>query len=265
MGEQTLITWTNHTFNPWIGCTKISAGCTHCYAETLMDTRMGRVQWGPQGLRVRTSSDNWKQPLRWNRKAAQDGVRRKVFCASLADVFEDHASISDVWRADLFNLIDQCPALDWLLLTKRPENIRPMVPGVWIDKGFPANVWIGTTAEDQPAADRRVPVLLSLPARVRFLSCEPLIGPIDLKGWIYTNGLWVDGDNRVDWVIAGGESGHGARAMDPDWARGLRDQCAAAAVPFFFKQWGSAGGDPTQHHGGDVLDGRRWQAFPNRV
>ncbi len=263
MGEQTSIAWTNHTFNPWVGCTKVSAGCAHCYAETLMDTRLVRVTWGPQGLRVRTSTDNWEQPLRWNRKAEQDGVRRKVFCASLADVFEDHSSISTVWRTDLWTLIEATQNLDWLLLTKRPENIRPMVPGVWGDKGFPANVWIGTAAEDQRAADQRVPVLLSLPARVRFLSCEPLIGPIDLGRWIYTEGgPWT---SDIDWVIAGGESGHGARAMNPDWARGLRDQCVAADVPFFFKQWGSAGGDPTQHHGGDVLDGRRWQAFPDRA
>ena len=264
MGETTGITWTNHTFNPWVGCTKVSPGCTHCYAETLMDKRLGKVQWGPQGTRVRTSPDNWKQPLKWDRKAKRDGVRRKVFCASLADVFEDHPSIDPQWRADLFTMIDQTTNLDWLLLTKRPENINRMVADYagdveWLTSGQ-KRIWLGTTVENQAMADKRIPELMNTPeVAVKFLSCEPLLGPVNFvqtfwdSSLSYPSGLWV---------IAGGESGPGSRPMDLSWPLSLLDQCHEARVPFFFKQWGSIGGDQSKHHGGDFLDGHQWHEFP---
>jgi protein gp37 len=133
MAENSNIEWTHHTFNPWIGCTKVSDGCKNCYAENLMDKRYGRVKWGPQGTRVRTSEANWKKPLKWNREAEAKGERHRVFCASLADVFEDKPDQPEMeqWRLELLELIIKTPYLDWLLLTKRPENVRGMVYGDW--------------------------------------------------------------------------------------------------------------------------------------
>ncbi|MBK8188843.1 MAG: phage Gp37/Gp68 family protein [Vampirovibrionales bacterium] len=262
------------TFNPWVGCQKVSSGCKHCYAETLMDTRYGKVKWGPAGTRVRTSDANWRKPLTWNRQAEKEGRRLRVFCASLADVFEGREEVAP-WRADLFELIAKTRMLDWLLLTKRPENIEPMLraittPGgtldAWrlLETGYYSNVWLGTSVENQEAADERIPKLLAAPAKVRFLSCEPLLSPVDL---IRLNGVLVRkqthailddrgtygmanesvrlpvGETGIHWVIVGGESGQQARPMNPEWARLLRDQCVDAGVPFFFKQWGEWG-DP---------------------
>lgn len=238
MGKDSKIEWTDHTFNPWIGCSKVSLGCQHCYAETLMDKRMGRVQWGPNGTRERSSETYWRQPLKWNREAQDAGVMRSVFCASLADVFEDRAELRQ-WRSDLFAMVEHTRYLRWLFLTKRPENVIEMV--VWDAPGckLPENVWIGTSVENQATADERIPHLLRIPAPVRFLSMEPLLGPVDLSGVSYS-GLCRSGDwgPGIDWVIVGGESGHNARPMHPDWARSIRDQCQAASVPFFFKQMG---------------------------
>lgn len=244
MGEDSNIEWTDHTFNPWIGCTKVSPGCDNCYAEKLATQRLG-VAWGPHAERRFAAESTWHHPARWNRKAQKEGRRARVFCASLADVFDNQ--VPDQWRLDLWHLIHQTPHLDWLLLTKRPQNIAAMLPQP-ATLGFPAwgegwpNVWLGTTVESQAEADRRIPHLLSVPARVRFLSCEPLLGPVNLRGWETFDHGWHSrpGEDtpRIDWVIAGGESGHGARPMHPDWARSLRDQCQAAGVPFFFKQWG---------------------------
>lgn len=254
MAENSKIEWTDHTFNPWMGCTKVSDGCKHCYAETLMDKRYGRVKWGPQGTRVRTSAANWKEPLAWNRKAERDGRRPRVFCASLADVFEDRDELVP-WRAELLMLIQQTPNLDWLLLTKRPENVMRLTNEAWVLNGgqavtaLPSNVWIGTSVENQAAADERIPALLSIPAPVRFLSMEPLLGPVDLhlNKWAMGHhfsesvypGDWHWGvKNKIDWVIVGGESGTDARPVHPDWVRSIREQCVGAGVPFFFKQWG---------------------------
>ena len=234
MGENSKIEWTDHTFNPWMGCTKVSEGCTFCYAEELMDHRYGKVTRGPQGTRVRTSAANWRKPLQWDKQAAAQGWRYRVFCASLADVFEDRPDLFG-WRRDLFSLLTSTPHLDWLLLTKRPENIMPMLHDIgWFIKAD--NVWFGTTVENQEQADKRIPHLLSVPAKVRFLSCEPLLGPVDLRK-CYEGEVkqWSGG---INWVICGGESGQGARPMHPEWARSLRDQCQAAGVPYFFKQWG---------------------------
>lgn len=232
------------SFNPWWGCMKVSEGCKHCYAESFA-RRYGKAEWGPTAQRVRTSDANWRKPLAWNRKAEQEGQRYKVFCASLADVYEDNPQLIE-WRFDLWDLIDQTPHLDWLLLTKRPENIRGKTPLGWFRNGsWPANLWIGTSVENQEQADKRIPELVSIPAEVRFLSCEPLLGPVDLTPWLgeqewhqVAPGVRSRQGPLVDWVICGGESGPQARPMHEDWARALRDQCQAAGVAYFFKQWG---------------------------
>ena len=258
MVANTKIEWCDHTWNPWIGCTKVGPGCDHCYAENLMDTRMGVAVWGPGNPRVRTKEANWKMPLRWNAQAdafmAQHGRRQRVFCASLADVFDN--AVDSQWRTDLFELIAATPNLDWLLLTKRIGNVGNMLPVPFdFDRHFP-NVWIGATIVNQAEADRDIPKLLQVPARVRFLSMEPLLGLVDLtsidvfggdaeifplKGTtncVNDEGEPADDVPALDWVIVGGESGPGARPMHPEWARSLRDQCEAAGVPFLFKQWG---------------------------
>ncbi|CAB4137541.1 COG4422 Bacteriophage protein gp37 [uncultured Caudovirales phage] len=253
MAENSAIEWTDHTFNPWIGCQAVSPACDHCYAEKLVNGRMA----GNFAERRRTSEQNWNLPLRWNRTAEKEGRSFRVFCASLADVFDNQ--VPELWRDDLWRLIAATPHLDWLLLTKRPQNIRRMLPvaemGVpdWGDAGWP-NVWLGTTAENQEQLAIRAWHLSQVPAAVRFLSCEPLLSALDcnaqnrwgtrwhvLTGGIRyaTSGPAVTG--RIHWVIAGGESGPGARPMHPDWARSLRDQCARAQVPFLFKQWGEWG------------------------
>jgi protein gp37 len=288
--DGTKIEWCDFTFNPWIGCAKVSAGCANCYAETLMDKRYGRAKWGPNGTRVKTSAANWKKPLKWNRDAARDGVRRRVFCASLADVFEDRNELI-AWRDELFALIAETPHLDWLLLTKRPENVNRLVAQLcWPDTGrlmpygLPTNVWLGTSVENQEQADKRIPELLKVPAAVRFLSMEPLLGPVKLNSVQYNNGgsgggvlLDVLGGEfstiagsgykcgRIDWVIVGGESGPNARPMHPEWARSIRDECQAAGVPFFFKQWGEHDGNEKRvgkKAAGRLLDGCEWSEFP---
>ena len=169
MAENSKIEWTDHTFNPWIGCQKVSPGCDNCYAEALMDKRYRKVEWGPHGERKRTSEANWKLPFRWARTAEATGKRPRVFCASLADVFDNQ--VPPGWRMDLFALIECTPQLDWLLLTKRPENIRKMVPLFWQEPKL-TNVWLGTTAEDQEHFDHRWNILSQVPASVRFISYD---------------------------------------------------------------------------------------------
>ena len=229
MAENSGIEWCDHTFNPWIGCTKVSPACDFCYAERLATGRMGR-EWGPKADRRRTKT--WGSPVKWNRRAEAEGRRFRVFCASLADVFDNHRSIDPSWRQELWALIEATPHLDWLLLTKRPQNIARCIPTSWhrsgVGKGFPRNVWLGVTVENQAEADRRIPLLWWYDVRVRFLSCEPLLGPIHLTR---------EAMSQIDWVITGGESGPNYRAADPDWFRSLRDQCEAAGTPFLFKQW----------------------------
>lgn len=283
--QNSKIEWTDHTFNPWWGCQRVSPGCEHCYAEALAHRYNFRV-WGPAKTtdRREMSANYWKQPLRWNKQAEKDGMRKRVFCASMADVFESHPQVT-AWRSRLFDMIEQTPHLDWLLLTKRPENILDKVPYAWCE-GFPRNIWIGTSVEDQRRADERIPHLLRVPARVRFLSCEPLLGAVDLSTWLPS---WVPQDEElfpihrnIHWVIAGGESGHNARPMHPDWVRSLRDQCQAVGVAFFFKQWGEytpyyeavEDGYIVQreyqkgvkrvgkHAAGRLLDGQEWSQFP---
>ncbi len=223
MAENSKIEWTTHTFNPWIGCQKVSPGCDHCYAEALMDTRYGKVNWGPHGERKRTSEANWKLPLRWARQAGRLN-RPRVFCASLADVFDN--KVPKEWRADLFALIRATPELDWLLLTKRPENIRKMLPADW-DSGY-FNVWLGTTCEDQKNYDRRWEILKAVPAVIRFISYEPAIGPLRISD---------DWQKKApDWIICGGESGRVTRYMEPAWAESLKTQCEYLGIAFFMKQ-----------------------------
>lgn len=281
MAEQSKIEWCTHTFNPWIGCQKVGPGCDHCYAESLMDRRYGRVQWGPGHERSRTSPANWRLPLKWNRQAEALNFRPRVFCASLADVFDN--AVDAQWRADLFDLIDATPKLDWLLLTKRIGNVASLLAEIGRER-LPDHVWLGITVVNQEEADRDIPKLLATPASIRFLSCEPLLGPVDLRWiaqpddekdgvidallgcnwidgmgrgeqfkparpghedrtmtrWVCSSGAEILASNKLDWIIVGGESGISARDMEDDWARSLRDQCAAAGVPFFCKQMGGA-------------------------
>lgn len=386
MATDSKIEWTTHTFNPWRGCTKVSDGCKHCYAEQLSGRNPKTLGvWGPNGTRVVAAEAYWKEPLKWNAAVkcqfcgglaacygkyadstegyacdeccghgCEDGWcetaekhRPRVFCASLADVFEDWdgqlkmpngqwatinrhmgkftgyqgcnlgggndaLTLADI-RRRLFSLIDATPNLDWLLLTKRPENIGRMMPlpamadcdhkrqtceEVGCTERIRPNVWLGTSVENQQAADERITHLLRVPAKVRFISCEPLLGPVNLKelhgrhGSMYCslrgiktlNSTAIYDHPHIDWVIVGGESGPKARPMHPDWARSLRDQCVAAGVPYFFKQWGEwaptnignsghalyrfdgDGGSVVAKLGkkaaGRMLDGREWNEVP---
>lgn len=309
MGENTNIAWTDNTFNPWIGCSKVHLGCKNCYAETLMDMRYGKVQWGSNGTRMLTSPANWKKPLKWNAEAEKSGVRTKVFCASLADIFEDwsgpvlshsgeelrvfdehsaagHSDGDDQFgpidiaresspfhrranlnhvRAALFKLIDQTPNLDWQLLTKRPENILKMWPAradyVYVPEAgemneYPMhrrdNVWIGTSVSNQETAETQIPELLKCRdlSPVMFLSAEPLLDKIDLREWLASEDGFVansengpkhvlDGASAIDWVIIGGESGHGSRRLEANWSRWIVQQCAINKTPCFNKQMGT--------------------------
>lgn len=306
MAEQTLIEWADATLNLWWGCTKVSEGCKFCYAENLSEQRFGKGAWGPQGKRQEVKS--WRSTLeKISRRAKAEGRRLRVFCQSMSDIFEGPETCggfgSENWalihrlRVDLFAEIVKHPELDFLLLTKRPHIVGGCMGtvGFWLEvnaalwrdahsvlpgglgdyacgrKVLP-NVWIGTSVEDQKTADERIPHLLSIDCVVRFVSCEPLLGPIEFVGegfccrrcgrlhpnqweddtqpcahcgcsyWVYDlpsdHATFGSGDSTLDWVICGGESGPNARPMHPDWARSLRDQCQAAGVPFLFKQWG---------------------------
>lgn len=249
MAENTKIEWATHTFNPWVGCTKVSAACDHCYAESWAKRAGAPELW--KGERRRTTPANWRKPLVWNRAARAAGERHRVFCASLADVFDN--KIPEEWRLDLYDLIMQTPNLDWLLLTKRPQNIGKMTRRRF-EGALADNIWIGTTVENQEEANRRIPHLLSVPARVHFLSCEPLLEDVDITRWLW--GIddpcldcprdadcecgWLtrkaNGLSAIDWVICGGESGGGARLMAPEWAQSLKGQCKSAGTSFFMKQ-----------------------------
>lgn len=330
MGMKTGIEWTDHTLNFWWGCFKVSPGCTHCYAETF-SRRVGRNIWGPSQATERWRTKGpWQDCLKWDRQAKADGVRRRAFCQSMSDFFEDHPQV-EPWRKEAMAILESFEWIDVQLLTKRPENVLKMVPDGWLEN-WPRHIWIGTSVENQEYADKRIPELLKIPATVRFLSCEPLLGPVDLGRWLCcpwcgegqqaiqdTMGVWYHPDrfggmpcptpktgrgsavHNIDWVIAGGESGPQARPMHPDWAWQVRDQCTAARVAFFFKQWGrfcptsesvpgrtkarffEADGKPAnpdipfsqiwarggfqmwdigKHAAGRLLDGRTWEEFP---
>lgn len=273
MAQGSRIEWTDHTFNPWIGCQRISAGCVHCYAEQ-MAKRFKNAEWGPTAERKKTSPKYWRDPLNWNRQQwveccgcgwrgdkedlwpvqdhynnAKPGelrcpscekssafidTRQRVFCASMADVFEDNAQLAN-WRAELFALIDATPNLDWLILTKRPGRIFSLgtdavgeVFDNWLDRH--PNVWLGTSVENQAAMDERGPDLLRNCANVLFLSIEPLLEGIEIREYIKSS--------RINWVIVGGESGPACRPFEAQWARSIRDQCRQKGVAFFMKQLG---------------------------
>ena len=248
MAENSKIEWTDHTANFWWGCLKVSPGCANCYAET-WSKRYGKVIWGPPETTEREYKKGvWNNVVKWNKEAKKNNVRKRVFVQSMADFFEDHPQVVE-WRTRALQLMVDCLWLDFQVLTKRPENINRMVEQ---STGFSdaamyfhaaRNVWIGTSVEDQKTADERIPHLLRVPATVRFLSCEPLLGPINLglDGITpkYISARYKPVGELIDWAIVGGESGPNARPMNPNWARALRDQCQVAGVAFFFKQWGA--------------------------
>jgi len=268
MSENTRIEWADHTWNPWEGCQKVGPGCDHCYAEA-RNSRFGGgtpMNWGPGAPRRRTSESNWRKPFRWNAAhsafAAIHGRRQRVFCASLADVFDNEVPIE--WFIDVLDVWRQTPNLDKLVLTKRIGNVskrlseafnalvlredsgeNPTVQwlATWIAGNAPADIWLGATIVDQAEADRDIPKLLRVPAKVRFLSMEPLLGHVDVFSTMTGELLHTSGNDynpgAIDWIVVGGESGGPlARHMHPVWPRSLRDQCAAAGVPFLMKQWG---------------------------
>lgn len=337
MGENSKIEWTDHTFNPWWGCTKVAEGCRNCYADAL-SRRTGKAEWGDAGTRLVTSDKNWREPLKWNQEAAESGKRARVFCASMADVFEDwklpmlqhdgctlwkcstcgevrdgalpekqHVPVhcykhgpcrqllmNDI-RQRLFALIDKTPNLDWLLLTKRPENIPDMWPCVHDTNGDGnchicaatgfcprSNVWLGTSVAFQGDANRNIPFLLRCRgfSPVLFLSMEPLIESVTLRRICYGGGRWevncLSGDGvtfmddgscgcwkreSIDWVIVGGESGPQARPMPTEAVTKLQEECAAYRVPFFFKQWGGK----DKKAAGRELDGKTYSEFPEAI
>jgi len=277
MAKDSKIEWTHHTFNPWWGCIKVSPACKHCYAESWA-RRLGLELWSGKSPRRFFGDAHWREPLRWDRDAQAAGRRRRVFCASMADVFEARREL-DQSRQRLWALIESTPNLDWLLLTKRPERVPENAP--W-KKVWPTNVWLGTTVENQHWASKRIPALLNNRAKVLFISAEPLLGPVDLRQWLRAPS---DRKSGLDWVIAGGESGPHARPMNPAWVVSLQDQCAAVGAAFHFKQWGHWGPDagPTpntkkvelhdgaqrvvlwrvgKHAAGRTLKGRTWDGFP---
>jgi protein gp37 len=243
MAENTKIAWTDHTFNPWMGCQKWSKGCDHCYADTLTSGRMGLDVFGGRSKRKRTSVQLWNRTLKWNREAGESGKPARVFCASLADVFEDAPGPNE-WRPDVWEIIRDCPWLDFQLLTKRPENVEEMLPEDW-GAGYP-NVWLGTSIEDRDVVFR-AQVLAAVPAIIHFVSYEPAIGPVFYDAG--KPGVWHGWSDQADpldlpelnldgieWLICGGESGPGYRHMDLAWAQEARRRCADASVAFFFKQ-----------------------------
>ncbi len=301
--ENSNIEWTTHTFNSWWGCVEVGSQCDNCYAKK-MDARFGESHWGRDAPRRFMSESYWKKPIKWNSDAEKAGVRRRVFAHSMSD----WAEILDILHPDfrqmydsrqrLMTLIENTPKLDWLLLTKRIKNVVAITQIRWIDGEWPTNAHVGISVGNQEEGDRDIPKLLEIPAPVRFLSIEPMLGAIDLWGARYKNpnggltGAISSWNPSVQWVIAGGESGSNARPSHPDWFRRLRDDCVDAGVPFLFKQWGeyfpqedknrSEGmGHYCDHsrcwrgHGegvayarigkkaaGRVLDGRTWDEFP---
>lgn len=237
MADNTGIEWTDATWNPVTGCDKVSAGCDHCYAETIAHRFDGTPQF-PNGFRVTLRPERLDQPFRWRRP-------RRVFVNSMSDLFHDQ--VPDYYIAQVFAVMTVARQHTFQILTKRHARMRSLVGrglldlvdheaasmGFKVDRWPLPNVWLGVSAENQQWADIRIPALLDTPAAVRFISAEPLLGPLS----IFASSK-IDRDPGLDWVIAGGESGRGARPMHPSWVRALRNECAGASVPFLFKQWG---------------------------
>ncbi|MFN3323438.1 MAG: DUF5131 family protein [Bryobacteraceae bacterium] len=242
MGANSKIEWTHHTFNPWWGCVKVSPACDHCYAERTAE-RFGLQVWGASANRRMMTDAYWDQPIAWNRWCEKHGERRRVFCGSMCDVMEDAPGLQEIRNAKLYPLIEATPFLDWILLTKRTQNFRRFLPEKWIKEPRP-NVCGMTTVESERHL-WRAEVLVRTPFAVRGLSMEPLLGPVDIGPFIGVKPRRLSIEwhgplltRGIDWVIVGGESGPNARPMHPDWVRAIRDECANAGVPFFFKQWG---------------------------
>src|SRR3990167_7697011 len=284
MGETTKISWTDHTWNPWQGCRKVSPGCKNCYAERLVEDRMGRDF---KEIR-RSTPTTFNAPLKWEASIAKrlqhhspDAIDRElVFTCSISDFFIEEA---DAWRDEAWKIIRRTPHLTYQILTKRPERITDHLPTTCFQcgeewrrhyasipfmsphQGWPwPNVWLGTSVENQKYAEERIPKLVSISAAVHFLSCEPLLGPIDFTHALrYENPEWLKDHGYlrdIEWVIAGGESGPDYRPMDPIWIRDIREQCKSGKVAFFFKQWGGLKpGGPRE------LDGREWNEFPSEA
>lgn len=222
MGEHTGIKWTDHTFSGWWGCVKVSPACANCYAER-DSNRWGFEVWGADAPRKISGDKYWNEPLRWNKKAAEAGVMRRVFSASMSDVFEDRRDL-DPHRERLWNLIEKTPNLIWLLLSKRPESWN-LLPTKWQTK-TPDRVWLGVTAESQDWLEKRATYLKDAPSKIKFISVEPMLGPIVLGPHAA----------YIDWVIVGAESGRNPRPMNPAWVKNLRDECIDKGIKFFYKQ-----------------------------
>lgn len=242
MADQTLIAWTDHTANFWMGCVKVSEGCRNCYAEKIASGKLGLDVWGA-GKPRQVAKTVWQNVMTWNRAAKRDGVRRRVFCGSMMDWAEDHPTPAAT-RPRLWDTIRECDWLDWQMLTKRPQRIRECLPKDWGPGGY-HNVWLGTSVEDMRVSER-VDHLRDIPAVVRFISYEPALGSLD--------DLDISG---IDWIIYGGESGPGYRAEDKDWARSMHRKCSDAGVAFFHKQ--SAG---YRTELGIELDGKIVREYP---
>lgn len=234
------------TFNSWQGCSKVSPGCLHCYAEQIDARFWGGQHWGPRASRGEQTEAYWAQPHEWNRRALKAGVRLRVFCASVGDWLEDRADLVG-WRKRLLDLIASTPALDWLLLTKRPENLLRLTP--WRTMA-PSNVWLGISAENQELLDARLPRIRELGAVVHFVSAEPLLGPIDLR------------EHRIDWLIVGSERGPGARRPDDRWLDGILAGCRQRGVPLFLKQWQLPDARPGFVADMPAWGGRQWLEQP---
>jgi len=246
MGRDTKVEWADHTFNAWWGCAKVSGGCANCYAKALAK-RTGQDVWGLGKPRRLLSDNNWRQPIKWNAEAKRLGIRYRVFSGSMCDVFELHPDV-EAARLRLFDLITHTPYLDWMLVTKRPENMLWMTPTSWRN-GWPVNVWAYVSCEDQAAVDLRVPHLRKVPALIRGLSVEPLLGPLTVEAWAShfcdigrccdPTGVPMHEPHHhggIDHVIIGGESGAGRRPMQIEWVRDIVEQCHADGVPVFVKQ-----------------------------
>jgi protein gp37 len=250
------IEWTDATWNPVTGCTKVSAGCAHCYAEAFAERWRGTPgHHFEKGFDLVLRPDRLELPLQWTKP-------RRIFVTSMGDLF--HPDVPDSFIDQVFRVMVQAERHTFQLLTKRPDRLQRYMLNHYAGLKPPPNIWLGTSVEDQATAANRVPQLAATIAAVRFLSCEPLLGPVTLRNVfrpqparVATSGPW-QAYKAIDWVIVGGESGPDARPMDPAWARALRDEVTAAGVPFFFKQWGGV----RKKLAGRELDGRTWDEMP---
>lgn len=261
MADKSRIEWTDATWNPITGCTPVSEGCEHCYAKRMANRFKGRFGYPDDDpFRVTFHEDRLYEPMSWKKP-------RRVFVCSMGDLFHEDVQLD--WIEQIFERMREYDLHEYMLLTKRPSRVleywkwrKEIWLGGHMTSRWPNNVWLGVTAENQRTADERIPILLQTPAAVRFVSVEPMLGPVAIQTYLPATLPRLDraiSGTRgadLDWVICGGESGPGARPMHPNWARSLRDQCATARVPFFFKQWG--GGNKSRK-----LEGFVHEAFPD--